>query len=231
MRRCSSSPHWANSGACPARSRTRARCGKRGHFAKVCQSSGGPAASIPRPSTVTNAVTVRKEDATLIHAASPSSPGGDGLQAPVQCPAVVPSHSDSLSCTVRVLKPPGSLTAPVQCPAVVPSHHELISCTEHVSEPQSSIQALSEPSTEVSSPHAVSHIIASWSVLFPSVRKFVGVPDYSCVVLELPIAPAKDAVQTSASTLSASPVTEAPQSAWRVQVFVCVDCSEVLPSL
>ncbi|KAH6942751.1 hypothetical protein HPB50_009814 [Hyalomma asiaticum] len=78
------SQHWADSGACPARSRTCARCGKHGHFAKVCRSSGDPpAASSSGPSTVTNAVGVRQQDAIPIPAASPSATGGDGLQVPV----------------------------------------------------------------------------------------------------------------------------------------------------
>ncbi|KAH6923525.1 hypothetical protein HPB50_002147 [Hyalomma asiaticum] len=79
--RCGSSQHWADSGACRARSRTCARCGKHGHFAKLCRSSGDPpASSSPGPPTVTNAITVLQEDAIPIPAALPSSPGGDGLQ-------------------------------------------------------------------------------------------------------------------------------------------------------
>ncbi|KAH6921098.1 hypothetical protein HPB50_027915 [Hyalomma asiaticum] len=34
--RCGSSQHWANSGACPSRSRTCTLCGKRGHFGPNC---------------------------------------------------------------------------------------------------------------------------------------------------------------------------------------------------
>ncbi|KAH6925602.1 hypothetical protein HPB50_007983 [Hyalomma asiaticum] len=46
--RCGSSQHWANSRACPAWSSTCARCGKRGHFVKVCRSSRDQPAS-PSP--------------------------------------------------------------------------------------------------------------------------------------------------------------------------------------
>ncbi|KAH6920441.1 hypothetical protein HPB50_028574 [Hyalomma asiaticum] len=78
--------------------------------------------------------------------------------------------------------------------AAVRSHHELIPSTEYVSEPQCSIQALSEHSTDVSSPHAVWLMFAPSCELFASAKKCVAVPDYSCAVLELPLPLAKDTV-------------------------------------
>ncbi|KAH6940348.1 hypothetical protein HPB50_026968 [Hyalomma asiaticum] len=156
--RCGSSQHWADTGARPARCRTCVRCG---HFARVCQPSAGPpASSSPGPSTMTNAVAVRQEDAIPIPAASPSSPGG------------VPGCGAQPRRTARALEPPSSLTA--------------------------SVCSMSEPhalhSSDVSSLHAVSHMFASWPVLFASARKCAGVPDCSCVVLELPLPPAKDLI-------------------------------------
>ncbi|KAL1476076.1 hypothetical protein MTO96_036787 [Rhipicephalus appendiculatus] len=50
--RCGSTRHWANSAACPARSRTCSWCGRRGHFARVCRST--PESSAARLGTSTD---------------------------------------------------------------------------------------------------------------------------------------------------------------------------------
>ncbi|KAL1477059.1 hypothetical protein MTO96_036056, partial [Rhipicephalus appendiculatus] len=50
--RCGSTRHWANSAACPAKSRTCSWCGRRGHFARVCRST--PESSAARLGTSTD---------------------------------------------------------------------------------------------------------------------------------------------------------------------------------
>ncbi|KAL1469683.1 hypothetical protein MTO96_040923 [Rhipicephalus appendiculatus] len=62
---CGSSQHWANSTACPARSRTCSRCGRHGHFARVCRSATESSAGRQGTSTVTNTVTVLQVDETV----------------------------------------------------------------------------------------------------------------------------------------------------------------------
>ncbi|KAL1426097.1 hypothetical protein MTO96_018570 [Rhipicephalus appendiculatus] len=60
-----STRHWANSTACPARSRTCSRCGRCGHFSRVCRCSGDASAVRPNASTVTNTVTVLQVDENI----------------------------------------------------------------------------------------------------------------------------------------------------------------------
>ncbi|KAL1479486.1 hypothetical protein MTO96_051804 [Rhipicephalus appendiculatus] len=60
--RCGSTRHWANSAACPARSRTCSRCGRRGHFARVCRTNTESPTGQQGTSTVTNTVTVLQVD-------------------------------------------------------------------------------------------------------------------------------------------------------------------------